>query len=287
VGERTLIFGPGYWSELERLRLVARRVHGVRPWRPRKLGSGVEISDRRPYEEGDEPRYIDWRYFARTRRLVTRLYEAERDLGYLILLDASSSMSPRWVEALRLSHASLFLATCAGDRGRIAVAGKGGVNLLTECRTEAAARATAEQFASLKPEGTINLSKAVSSAFSSSPNTHILLVVTDLWAENWREVFDVLSLAQVRRVVVVLHGALDRGEVGEGELRLVDCEAGESLLLAVEKGVVHDYKAEYRRWRSEVEEVARSRGCEVFFCVEEEGFGAAVEALFSAGLLLP
>lgn len=285
--EETLIFGGEYWSELERLRVVARRLYGVRPWRPRKVGSGVEISDRRPYEVGDEPRYIDWRYYGRTRRLVTRLYEAERDIGYLILLDGSVSMETKWKEALRVCHACLYLATSAGDRGIFFVAREGRADVVCGCRTEASARAATASIASLTPSKKSKLSLALSSAIASSSNIHIVLIVSDMWEERGDEVLHMLSLARVRRVVVVLHGRLDRGDVGKGELRLVDSEDKGVVELVVDEMVLKEFKKEYDGWRIWMEEAARDFGCEINFCKVEDGFGAAVERLFAAGLLLP
>jgi len=287
MGKEALIFGADYWTELERLRLVARRVYAVRPWRPRKVGSGVEVSDKRPYSVGDEPRYIDWRYYARARRLFTKLYETERDIAYLVLIDTSASMTPRWREALRLCHACVYLATCAGDRGCAAALRKDGVDILADCRTPPAARIATQPLLKLNPAYAVNLPHALSAALSLAANVHILLLITDLWDERWRDVFRTLSLTRIRSVVVILHSGTDKGEVGGGELRLVDAETGERLLLATDPSVLADYKKEYGKWRDEVEEESRRSGCETFFCCVEDGFSAVVERLFSAGILLP
>lgn len=55
-------------------------------------GQSVEFHDFRPYQFGDELRYVDWRVYARTGRLVTRLYQAERAIRLHVLLDTSPSM---------------------------------------------------------------------------------------------------------------------------------------------------------------------------------------------------
>ena len=56
-------------------------------------GQSVEFHDFRPYQPGDELRYVDWRVYARTGRLYTRLYQADRAVRLHILLDTSGSMS--------------------------------------------------------------------------------------------------------------------------------------------------------------------------------------------------
>ncbi len=55
-------------------------------------GQSVEFHDFRPYQYGDELRYVDWRVYARTGRLYTRLYQAERAIRLHLLLDTSASM---------------------------------------------------------------------------------------------------------------------------------------------------------------------------------------------------
>lgn len=55
-------------------------------------GQSVEFHDFRPYQPGDELRYVDWRVYARTGRLYTRLYQAERAVRLHLVLDTSASM---------------------------------------------------------------------------------------------------------------------------------------------------------------------------------------------------
>src|SRR5690606_30454896 len=59
----------------------------------RDPGQGVEFLDFRPYQPGDELRYADWRAYARTGRLYTRLYQAERAVRLHLVVDDSASMS--------------------------------------------------------------------------------------------------------------------------------------------------------------------------------------------------
>jgi uncharacterized protein (DUF58 family) len=58
-----------------------------------EAGQSVEFHDFRPYHTGDELRYVDWRVYARTGRLYTRLYQAERNISVHVVLDTSPSMN--------------------------------------------------------------------------------------------------------------------------------------------------------------------------------------------------
>jgi uncharacterized protein (DUF58 family) len=56
-------------------------------------GFSVEFSEYRPYAQGDDPRFLDWKLYARTDRSYIRLFEDETNLRCYIVLDISRSMS--------------------------------------------------------------------------------------------------------------------------------------------------------------------------------------------------
>ncbi len=56
-------------------------------------GRGSEFYELRGYSQGDEPRFIDWRAYARTGRLYTRVFQAESPAKFTFFLDGSASMS--------------------------------------------------------------------------------------------------------------------------------------------------------------------------------------------------
>src|SRR6058998_1078663 len=58
-------------------------------------GFSVEFTEHRPYQPGDEPRYLDWKILARADRLFVKQFEEETNLRAMILLDASRSMAWR------------------------------------------------------------------------------------------------------------------------------------------------------------------------------------------------
>jgi len=58
-----------------------------------EAGQSVEFHDFRPYQKGDELRYVDWKVYARTGKVYTRLYQAERNIALYLVLDTSPSMS--------------------------------------------------------------------------------------------------------------------------------------------------------------------------------------------------
>ena len=69
---------PAVLSRLERLELRARRV--VEGWlvgrqRSPYLGTATEFASHRAYATGDEMRHLDWKVYARTKRLVVKQFQ--------------------------------------------------------------------------------------------------------------------------------------------------------------------------------------------------------------------
>jgi uncharacterized protein (DUF58 family) len=79
------------------------------PWK----GQSVDFVESRAYQQGDELRRIDWRYFARTDRLTVRLFEHDSQLRIYLVLDTSTSMAWRSRESVltKLDYARAVLAS--------------------------------------------------------------------------------------------------------------------------------------------------------------------------------
>jgi uncharacterized protein (DUF58 family) len=98
---RADLFDPASLAALGRIEIVARWIvdgfmSGLHR-SPRK-GFSVEFAEYRPYQPGDDLRYIDWKIAARSDRWVVRQYEEETNLRASIVLDVSKSMAWSGVE---------------------------------------------------------------------------------------------------------------------------------------------------------------------------------------------
>lgn len=89
---------PTTLARIRDLPLVARRVadgflHGIQQSHQR--GVGIEFSQYRGYEPGDDPGRIDWKLFARSDRYFVREAERESEIVIWFVVDASRSMQQR------------------------------------------------------------------------------------------------------------------------------------------------------------------------------------------------
>ncbi|MBI3875115.1 MAG: DUF58 domain-containing protein [Verrucomicrobia bacterium] len=76
-------------------------------------GFSVEFTEYRQYTPGDDPRYLDWRLYARSDRYFIKKFEDETNLRCHLLVDSSRSMtfgSTGWTKA---QYANTLAATLA------------------------------------------------------------------------------------------------------------------------------------------------------------------------------
>jgi uncharacterized protein (DUF58 family) len=76
-------------------------------------GFSVEFTEYRQYTPGDDPRYLDWRVFARSDRYFIKKYEDETNLRCYVLADQSRSMDFGSKGYTKASYAATLAATLA------------------------------------------------------------------------------------------------------------------------------------------------------------------------------
>ncbi len=76
-------------------------------------GFSVEFSEYRQYSPGDDPRYLDWKLYARSDRHYIKRFEDETNLRCHLLVDCSRSMSYGSLEYSKADYAATLAATLA------------------------------------------------------------------------------------------------------------------------------------------------------------------------------
>jgi uncharacterized protein (DUF58 family) len=110
----TQFLDPAVLGRIGNLELLARTVvdgflTGLH--RSPYLGFSMDFAEHRPYMPGDDIRRIDWRLFARTDRHYIKLFEADTNANFSVLLDLSASMSYGSHSLAKLDYAR-YLAAC-------------------------------------------------------------------------------------------------------------------------------------------------------------------------------
>ena len=76
-------------------------------------GFSVEFSEYRQYVPGDDPRFLDWRLYARTDRCFIKRFEDETNLRCYLLVDLSRSMGYGSIGYTKAEYARTTAATLA------------------------------------------------------------------------------------------------------------------------------------------------------------------------------
>ena len=76
-------------------------------------GFSVEFTEYRQYAPGDDPRYLDWRVFARSDRYFIKRFEDETNLRCQLLVDCSRSMTFGSLGYTKADYAATLAATLA------------------------------------------------------------------------------------------------------------------------------------------------------------------------------
>lgn len=243
-GERRLdLLDPYEVAQLGGLELVARGVvegflAGLHrsPFR----GFSVEFAEHRPYQPGDELRYVDWKMLARSDRLFVKQYEEETNLRSMLVLDTSASMD--WVGGERrltkLEYAKRLLAALALVllRQRDAT---GLISFDDEIRKVVPARARRQQWwtllrevASIEPgRGTV-AEPALRRVTDLLRRRGLVVFFSDLLMDRDIVMLALQYLRHRGHQVVVFH-IMDPAEIqleGPAEARFEDPETGSSVV---------------------------------------------------------
>jgi uncharacterized protein (DUF58 family) len=107
---------PEVLSRLKNLDLVARSVvEGflIGLHRSPKFGFSQEFAEYRMYNEGDDPRFIDWNVYARSERMYIKRFLGETNSHLMLLLDASGSLGVGGPPVTKLRYGQFLAASLA------------------------------------------------------------------------------------------------------------------------------------------------------------------------------
>ncbi|WP_310392863.1 DUF58 domain-containing protein [Hymenobacter sp.] len=233
----------------------------------RRHGAGMEFSQYRPYQPGDDLRRLDWRLAARSDRYYLRESEVDTSLTVHLLLDASASMNHRDDNGLtKLDYARLLLAALAylahqqGDAVGLTVLSPAGLRHLPP---RADARQLPRLYHALETaEAAGRFPAAAALAPLTARRQRALTVcVSDLY-EDEAEINALLTrLRAVSGDVLLLH-LMARNELQfshQGTVTFRDLETGHTLQLDADQQRPA-YQQQLQQWLRATAQAARRQG---------------------------
>ncbi|MBI3866778.1 MAG: DUF58 domain-containing protein [Planctomycetia bacterium] len=260
---------PAFFSRLDNIELRARSIvegfmHGLH--RSPYVGFSVEFSSHREYVPGDDLRHVNWKLFARQKRLYVKEYNAETNLNLYILLDISNSMECASRGRSKLHYGSALAAALA----HLALKQQDAVGITLFADAVVAnlpPKAKAHQLDEIlrligatRARPASDAGRALHQAAELARHRGMVVVISDLFDDLTRIMDGLDHLRFMNHEVLLFHvfDPYERDLPLEGNIRFHDLETGEELMTHAE-GVRESYLAAMTQWRGEVERECRNR----------------------------
>ncbi|AWM32805.1 DUF58 domain-containing protein [Hymenobacter nivis] len=233
----------------------------------RRHGVGMEFSQYRPYQPGDDLRRLDWRLAARSDRYYLRESEVDTSLTVHLLLDASASMNHRDTNGLtKLDYGRLLLGALAylaqhqGDAVGLTILSPSGLRHLPP-------RADARQLPRLyhaletaEAAGTFP-DAATLAPLTARRQRALAVCVSDLYEDDGEINRLLKRLRAVSGDVLLLHLVADN-ELNfsyRGAVTLRDLETGQTLQIDADQQRA-TYQTQLQAWLADTAQAARRQG---------------------------
>ncbi|MGH7265126.1 MAG: DUF58 domain-containing protein [Candidatus Rokuibacteriota bacterium] len=268
-GRANRLFSNAFLLQLERLAFVSRRTHVGRVKGERKSprrGSSVEFADYRPYEIGDDLRYVDWNAFARLNRLYLKVFMDEEDLCVHLVMDGSASMDfgddggpTKFRYGVRLAAALAFVGFSNLERVGVAVFRDRVSEGWLPTRGRNQFLPVEDFLTGLVPAGPTRFNDSLRQYAMRAKDAGLAVVISDFLDPAGFE--DGLRALMERRFDVHVIHVLARDELRPsfgGDLELVDAETGEVREVSIDGEALRGYQARLQGYLDGVEGFCRS-----------------------------
>ncbi len=260
---------PAFFSRLDNLELRARGIvegfmHGLH--RSPFVGFSVEFASHREYAQGDDLRHVNWKLYARQKRLYVKQFDAETNMNLYLLLDVSGSMSCRSKGVSKLDYgaalgaALAYLALKQHDAvGLILMADEVVAHLPPRSRPHQL-QEILRIIGNTRPHRLSQAARAFPQAAELCTHRGIVVILSDLFddLEPIMKGLDRLRFSKHEVILFHLWDPWERDLPLEGHYKFHDLETGE-VLVSQADAVRQEYLAEVGRWRREVESLCRNR----------------------------
>lgn len=200
-------------------------------------GQGLEFSQYRSYQPGDDLRSLDWKMFARSDRYYIRESEVETNIAVRFLVDASASMNHQDGNFTKIEYAKYlvaclaYLANLQGDAVGLYIFKNASLFAMPTKQDYQHLARLFFQLEQIKAEGTFTKPIHYKEIFAGAQKRELLIFVTDLYQTN-EEIFKLLTTFNSLRHEIVVFHLLGRNEITldfKGYTTFEDLETGETI----------------------------------------------------------
>lgn len=209
----------------------------------RRAGAGLEFSQYRSYQPGDDLRRIDWKLLGRSDRYFVREAETETSITVRILLDATGSMAHEESGVSKLDYARFLAAALAmlahrqGDAVGLYVLSDGRASAVRPRREPSHLHRLLHELERIQPAGRWPVWSALERALTPDSARGITLFVGDFHERSDEIRSAVKRLAGAHHEVICFQvlGDVEREFAYRGTVTLEELETGRRLDLVGEQ----------------------------------------------------
>lgn len=174
-------------------------------------GAGIEFSQYRSYQPGDDLRSLDWKMFARSDRYYIRESEIETSISVRFLIDASASMNHRDGNFTKIHFAKYVAASLAylthlqGDATGLYFFQEGNLFSLPARKDHQHLTRLLYELEYAQAGGKFTEAINYRNIFLGSRKRELLVFITDFYQQN-NEIINMLELvSSLKHETIVLH----------------------------------------------------------------------------------
>lgn len=200
----------------------------------RRVGPGMEFSQYRSYEPGDDLRLLDWKMLARSGRYYIKQSEIETNISVKFILDTSASMLHTENGLSKMDHVRVLVASLAylaqnqGDAvGLFSLNNKNLQSLYPKIQKQHFNRILLELI-NIKNEGNWPENQTALNKLHDRSHKELIFFITDLYEDNHELTSFIKRLKTSRNEVVVMH-IMGKSELNfdyKGTITFEDLESG-------------------------------------------------------------
>src|SRR5215208_2378155 len=250
-------------------------------------GKGMSFKEVREYAAGDDIRFIDWNVSARFGHPFSKVFEEERELTVMLLVDISASSLFGTVNASKKDIATeiaaviSFSAVNNGDKIGVIFYSDKIEKYIPPKKGKQHALFIVRELLSVEPKkkGT-QLSTALRYFTNTTRQKSIAFILSDFIDANYR---DALRVAGNKHDVIglKLYDKMDRALPNLGMLRIEDVETGKQKWVDTNSSYVrYEYEKEFFRVTDYCNETFKKAGCDLLHVRTDEDYVKVLQRFF-------
>jgi len=251
-------------------------------------GLGSEFFQYRNYSQGDDLKYVDWKLFARSEKIYSKVFLEDTNMNCSILLDTSSSMSycssgssvSKQRYGCMLAATIAYLASRQGDNVGLFIYNDDLLRVVEPKRHNGGLRRIMLELARVKSEGIANQEKVFSKVLSLLKRRGVLVIISDflddagVLLDKWLKYF-----RSAKQDCIILQ-VLDRDELEFGfkdSVEFVGLETGNHLLTAPEL-IADNYRKSMQEYCNTIRTVCLQEQVDFVQLRTDESLGSSLLA---------